>query len=259
MNQRYPDRWIRDLEGAAYLSYDELFHRYQDALLEIQQRDQRLALDRNTGVLSRDAIEEAFDRDMYNRTKAGNHYPVGVAFLDIDGLKQVNDGPRGHDGGDELLNQAFQSLYRTLAIRDGTDAYFALNHSLDSIQENGRVGRIGGDEGLIISPNDVYGMAIIGDRATRRFKKAEPEGGMSIGIAVVPQGVEGTRDLITLADEAMYKSKANHHGDTGEPDPFLMHFSLLGSTEHRNTPFRVLPYTEGQAKQVGITLKPVQA
>ena len=119
---------------------------------------------------------------------------TAVLFVDLDKFKPVND-TLGHDAGDELLALTAQRLSGVLR-RDDV------------------VGRIGGDEFLIVSRGlDGPASAIaMGHRV--REALAEPallsvgpvDLGASIGVACAQPGDDAT-GLIKRADRAMYRSK----------------------------------------------------
>lgn len=116
-----------------------------------------------------------------------------VVFLDVDGLKAVND-LAGHDAGDELLRLVATGL-RT-ACRD-TDI----------------VARLGGDEFVTLlsetggSIDDVVARIRASISATGLDATGSPPS-VSLGVAFVRPGCgQSIEDLIVLADIAMYRDK----------------------------------------------------
>jgi diguanylate cyclase (GGDEF)-like protein/PAS domain S-box-containing protein len=120
---------------------------------------------------------------------------TAVLFIDLDGFKNVND-TLGHDAGDYLL--------KTLA-----------QHFLTCIRKTDTISRIGGDEFLLVA-----GELKSVDDATKIAQKVlklvsrpvQIEGqklsvSASIGIAFYPDHGEDIKELIRLADEAMYRVK----------------------------------------------------
>ena len=119
---------------------------------------------------------------------------MAIAFLDVDGLKKVND-TYGHDAGDEVL---CETARRLMSIVRGAD----------------RVARIGGDEFVIVfEPNDPNSHNLV-----QRLDAALAEPiRLSSGITVrcpASVGVADTRAvgsngaaLLAAADEAMYAVK----------------------------------------------------
>jgi diguanylate cyclase (GGDEF)-like protein len=123
---------------------------------------------------------------------------LGVAYFDLDGLKDVNDR-LGHSVGDEYIKIACSTLIRALR---GTDT----------------IGRLGGDEFLVILPDcDAPGVEVIAKRIDA-FVAEENSGGrdfklsLSHGLATSDEletaGLPVTsQSLLELADGRMYEHK----------------------------------------------------
>jgi diguanylate cyclase (GGDEF)-like protein/PAS domain S-box-containing protein len=126
-----------------------------------------------------------------------NQALVAVLFIDLDGFKQINDS-FGHETGDCVLRQV---AGRLSACGRGSDT----------------VARIGGDEflGLAAGLSSAADAAILAERMLESLTKPMACGerqatvGASIGIALYPIHASTTEDLIRLADEAMYRTKAS--------------------------------------------------
>jgi diguanylate cyclase (GGDEF)-like protein len=124
-----------------------------------------------------------------------NKKEIGIAMLDLDHFKGVND-TLGHDVGDLLLKAAAERLSAELRKGD-------------------TVARFGGDEFLLILPDlEVIEDAIqVAQKIVDSFRKPflidthQLIVTTSIGIAVYPQ--DGTKEDILLknADKAMYQAK----------------------------------------------------
>lgn len=111
---------------------------------------------------------------------------TAVVYLDVDGLKQINDR-HGHGDGDAALLSAATLLRQVF-------------------RECDVIGRLGGDEFAILAAD------VVGDPEdlSKRLKGASsPEGvSMSVGVASCPPGVNlSLADLVTAADKAMYRNK----------------------------------------------------
>lgn len=146
-----------------------------------------------TGLLNRrmivDRCEAAIDLAKSNGSK------VAVMFIDLNEFKEIND-LYGHDIGDKVLQEVATRLTR------GT-------RSSDS------VGRLGGDEYLILL-SDNHSVEDVLETA-RRIQAAisQPHHvgskhvsiGCSIGISIYPQYDVSAKELVHLADQAMYESK----------------------------------------------------
>jgi diguanylate cyclase (GGDEF)-like protein/PAS domain S-box-containing protein len=117
-----------------------------------------------------------------------------IAFLDLDGFKQVNDG-YGHAMGDRILQRAGERLSQQLRQSD-------------------IIARIGGDEFVIlmndINSEDAHESLM---RILDALKEPiEVEGvtiniGVSIGATLFPDDCEEIDILLRHADAAMYRSK----------------------------------------------------
>ncbi len=179
-----PDYFITVIEDVTQRKIDEArieFLAYHDALTSLPNR--ALIADRVTL-----AIAEA------SRTGMG----LALLFLDLDHFKEIND-TFGHNIGDELLIQVTKRLKASLRAGD-------------------TVGRLGGDEFLIIIANIVGKepapavMAAIDkifDHLEAPFyvDGAELSVTASIGIAVFPEEGSDFDTLLRKADTAMYSAK----------------------------------------------------
>jgi diguanylate cyclase (GGDEF)-like protein/PAS domain S-box-containing protein len=144
--------------------------------------------------------------DCYNRasiTRMLEHTVEGdpasccaVMFIDVDRFKSVND-EFGHATGDELLRVLAERLRHAVRGRD-------------------HVGRLGGDEFLVICP-DIDSAELAGALAERiRSLLGEPivlAAGeivphVSVGVAWSACGATSAHELIAHADSAMYEAKA---------------------------------------------------
>jgi len=120
---------------------------------------------------------------------------VGVCFVDIDGMKAVNDG-LGHSAGDLLL--------RSVATR-----------LLNSVRASDTVARIGGDEFVVV----LHRMAqtdearTLTQSVTRRLNRPHDVGVQtvqitaSMGWAFSPEDSRDPHELLACADRAMYTAK----------------------------------------------------
>jgi diguanylate cyclase (GGDEF)-like protein len=129
-----------------------------------------------------------------------------LVYLDLDGLKQVND-ELGHDAGDRLLITAGRILRETFRDSDV-------------------IGRIGGDEFVVFATGKSTPADEVEERLKRNIESHnqkfpdQPALAMSIGIIRCdPQSTQTLEDMIHLADAAMYaekKSKRGHHPDDSD-------------------------------------------
>jgi len=140
-------------------------------------------------ILVTDRLSQAL-----TRAKRNNAY-VGVAFLDLDGFKKVND-TLGHSYGDDLLRQAARRLMTCVRASD-------------------TVGRLGGDEFLVIIPDlqDKSNAEIVTNNILKAFSKPfsilthSITTTASIGLSIYPTDGEDIETLMRNADTAMYSAK----------------------------------------------------
>ncbi|HEX7131123.1 MAG TPA: sensor domain-containing diguanylate cyclase, partial [Iamia sp.] len=134
-----------------------------------------------TGVRNRSSILDLL------RERLDTGIPTAVAYLDLDGFKRVND-VGGHAEGDRLL--------------------IAVAHALVAALPDTTVGRIGGDEFVVVAPeiagevlaDQVRGIVAAVDRARVAGVTA------SVGVGVAQPG-DAPRDVLHRADEQMYADK----------------------------------------------------
>jgi diguanylate cyclase (GGDEF)-like protein len=144
-----------------------------------------------TGLPNRSAIFEKLDIALQRvRPEA----PLGVLFVDLDGLKAMND-TLGHDVADEMIREVARRLSKCMPPTDF-------------------VGRFGGDEFIVIaeSASDADEAGRLGARLLDAV--AEPLPGLgsrvitaSIGIALIRTSAIDAREAIRRADAAMYRAK----------------------------------------------------
>jgi diguanylate cyclase (GGDEF)-like protein len=141
-----------------------------------------------TGLANR----RAFDRRLAEEWTRSKRYerPLGLVMLDLDGFKQVND-TRGHKEGDRILRQAASLIADRLRTVD-------------------LAARLGGDEFAALCPEtDSEGLEAL-TRSLERWLDDLPVGA-SIGFAERDARDESPLDLLSRADEAMYRDKNGHH------------------------------------------------
>lgn len=144
-----------------------------------------------TKVFNRRGIERMFEQEI-GPLKAD--VPLSLAYLDLDRFKLIND-LFGHAAGDEVLKQVCQRIRTMLAA----------GH---------QIGRVGGDEFIIIMPDTSIPLASIicraivdclGDTPYRVGDKAFHVRG-SIGLIEVSSGMQ-MKDAISAADRACRDAK----------------------------------------------------
>jgi diguanylate cyclase (GGDEF)-like protein len=153
---------------------------------EESRRDREYAgTDELTGARRRGIGLEELDREVARAHRTSD--ALTVAFVDVDGLKRVND-VSGHGAGDLMLRAAADCL------REHMRGYDLLV-------------RLGGDEFLCILPG------VSADQVRRRFHNIGAQltagptaGSVSIGLADLRDG-DGAQDLIERADHNMLGSR----------------------------------------------------
>ena len=150
--------------------------------------------DQLTGIANRSSIID--DIDLATRSRRQDQRLMALAFLDLDGFKQINDR-YSHSAGDHVL--------QTVAIR-----------LRGQLRPGDRVARWGGDEFLMLLQN------LDSERDARQVLKrlsaavAEPipyaghllQVTASVGVALVdPREEPNIDDLVRRADAAMYEVK----------------------------------------------------
>ncbi|WP_219726081.1 GGDEF domain-containing protein [Vibrio diazotrophicus] len=165
-----------------------------EALAELEQAHENLhhiaMTDTLTQVSSLHHMQEAAKQFLNDATIHGES--VRALFIDLDGFKQIND-KHGHDIGDEVLKIVAQRIKSV-------------------IRQSDILARVGGDEFVILQlgANDTESIA-----KRTLSSLAEPislPSGMvkvnaSIGIASYPEDADNLKDLLKIADDAMYKVK----------------------------------------------------
>jgi diguanylate cyclase (GGDEF)-like protein len=163
--------------------------------IERHQSLERLLLDARhdglTGLANRTAIFETLDRAL---GRADEQAPVAVMFVDLDGLKAMND-TLGHDRADEMIAEIGSRLAATARATDV-------------------VGRFGGDEFVVIAEQmaDQEEAGRLGLRLLDAISRPLPNLDSavvtaSIGIAVIRSSCTDAREAIRQADSAMYDAK----------------------------------------------------
>lgn len=127
---------------------------------------------------------------------------LAVMFLDLNNFKEIND-THGHAAGDKVLCTISERLQ--LSVRNYTDA----------------VGRLAGDEFLIILPN--IKNKNTAEKVVQRIKKSLSHAikisethiivGCSVGVSLYPGDADDVDALVSHADSAMYQHKASRLGD----------------------------------------------
>ncbi len=175
--------------GAVVVSFADVTERRV-----FQQQLEHAALhDALTGLPNRKQFMDRLERALEVARRSGER--VGVAFIDLDGFKTVND-THGHEIGDRLLAEIGRRLS---AVVRGSDL----------------VARVGGDEfcAILSGITDPATARAVGQRILEALQPALELDGRSttvtasIGIALYPDHATEPEILLRHADDAMYRIK----------------------------------------------------
>ncbi|MEH7246142.1 diguanylate cyclase [Neobacillus niacini] len=146
-----------------------------------------------TGIRNRRSFHDLLELSIETAVKNGEQ--LALLYMDLDNFKDVND-TFGHDMGDELLKQI-------------------ANRLINNVRENSVLGRIGGDEFLILL-KDIKGFRNVEKIARRLYKVLQQpyqikehyiKTTASIGISIYPKDGTSSETLIKFADQALYSAK----------------------------------------------------
>ena len=172
-------------------NFNALIASLAEAQLQLEQRSTEDAL---TGLYNRRKFDELLAREVDRAERYGSQ--LGLAMIDLDGFKPIND-TWGHAAGDEVLVQIADLLRASLRRTDS-------------------IARIGGDEFVILIPEldaDAFDRVLAKlraalDDAALAWKGHQLTVGASLGVAHFPADGRKPLDLMHVADQAMYRDKA---------------------------------------------------
>lgn len=177
------------------IQVDDLLARIRRLLVRserVQQVARLSMVDELTGVLNRRGISNFFAREQ--QRPASPQTAIAVMLVDLNDFKRIND-VWGHAAGDTMLCAVTRSLQ-------------------DALRATDRVGRIGGDEFVVVlSEVDCAGCEELASRVRRTSPVVfdlSPDTvlqvGFSLGIVTAQPG-ETLEEVIARADTAMYVDK----------------------------------------------------
>lgn len=146
------------------------------------------ATDALTGVANRRGFDATLAREAARAGRAGA--ALSVVFVDVDGLKRINDS-HGHEAGDAAIRAVAQAC-------------------LGATRRSDFVARIGGDEFGVLLPETRHGEALRVGRRIERALCCTPVAGEPISASVgVASGAGDVRPeaLCREADAALYARK----------------------------------------------------
>ncbi|MBP7866692.1 MAG: diguanylate cyclase [Acidobacteria bacterium] len=188
----------RELERLVRVRTEQL----EEAVTQLKDANdelQRLAVtDPLTGIANRRRLLDGLEKEW--RRSSRNAKPLSLVMLDVDDFKRYND-QNGHQEGDACLRKVGQ------AIRDTV------------FRPADLAGRYGGEEfGVVLAETDVEGARCVAERIRAAVEAlAIPHPGsrvvdhvtVSLGVAsLVPGRHTSPMELVSLADQALYRAKA---------------------------------------------------
>jgi len=146
-----------------------------------------------TGLPNRQLVTDTLETELAAARRHNNG--VGLAFVDLDDFKDVNDS-LGHLQGDALLVEV-------------------ANRASGVLRESDTLGRQGGDEFIAIIPDVVVPSELDGLMSRLletvslpyRLGSEDAHVSASVGVAVFPEDGTDAATLLQHADAAMYKAK----------------------------------------------------
>jgi diguanylate cyclase (GGDEF)-like protein len=155
--------------------------------------DRLSRLDVLTGLGNRGDFDRALHESVARAVlEAGS---LSILLADVDHFKHINDS-RGHPEGDRVLRRIAQLI------------------ALTAIEPN-RAFRIGGEEFAVLLHQQakaaalIVGLRLCARVAQETFFEDRTRLTLSIGVASLPEDGEDPATLITAADQALYRAKAD--------------------------------------------------
>lgn len=175
--------------------FDITYHKRSQADLEnasarMQRRNVRLeriaSIDPLTELLNRRGLEAELSLEVRRKLRTGS--PLAAALIDCDDFKQINEA-LGHSGGDVVLKELAERLKESLRPSD-------------------HIGRIGGDEFLVLLPDTRFAEAFQVAERLRLSVSDHPLSLPSGPIHVTASlGIELVSDEILSIDEVLVRTQ----------------------------------------------------
>jgi diguanylate cyclase (GGDEF)-like protein len=153
--------------------------------LRFQQAESSATTDYLTGLPNARSLFVHLDEEISRCKREGNS--LAIMVCDLDGFKLIND-QFGHLEGNKVLHLFAQLLRSASRTYD-------------------YVGRMGGDEFVIIAPG------LKADAAAARAERICGESmlSVSVGSAFLPEDGDDAEQLLAVADQRMYAQKQQHY------------------------------------------------
>ncbi len=177
-----------------YIHYVSFAQQQKD--LDLAGKENLLRFDALSGCLSRYSYNQAYN-SLASKPLASD---FAVIFIDLNGLKQIND-KYGHEVGDEYIQYASSIL-------------------LSAFHGKGECFRTGGDEFLVFlrsSEEEIKGLTSLCQAKAAEWKAIKGETmSLAIGYATVSGSNEmNLNELIACADAKMYEEKKHYYVEHG--------------------------------------------
>ena len=150
----------------------------------------------------RDSLTQCYNRDffreLWNELKMKSRQPVGILYVDICGLKMVND-LLGHDDGDMIILETVNILSTAVLV----PKYII---------------RMGGDEFLVVLPDCTQTLLDESEERIRMYiDRKRQGGGMPVLFATGSHLIENRSDPVALAiriaERRMQENKRAHYAE----------------------------------------------
>lgn len=183
---------LRDIKNASFIN--EHVSSAFDNAIKYSEAKEMAFIDSLTGLYNSKYLEAALDRELKRADRLMS--PVTVLFMDLDNFKRIND-TNDHLVGSKVLVEVGKIL-------------------LKCVREVDTVIRYGGDEYVVILVDADYGVAMrVADRIRASIEQEHfiSEESLdiritaSLGVATYPIHTRDKKELLKIADKAMYKAK----------------------------------------------------
>lgn len=183
-------RWVETAEGPLVVSVS---HDVTERVAASEALEHIAFHDQLTGLANRALLTDRLEVAIAAAKRHGHE--LGIAFIDLDGFKGVNDS-LGHEVGDQLLVAFARRLER-------------------AVREEDTVARLGGDEFVVLFPRltSAEDLASLGKQLRERIAGPVTVNGKrmrvagSLGLALLDRDSDDAKSLLMRADMSMYEAK----------------------------------------------------